>query len=193
MCSEALVRIVTDETDLINWRDPRRIRADFSTGAQALFRLKSNSFSLCIWAAQDLSCPLPECVSTQPAMAHHVFWTCISGRWHMGASTFQMTTFRSLAGGKTTRVAVWYRLSRSFKRRLGRYQSCLQPRWSSAQCKKFGITSIPGAPAFGCFDNATGHMDQAPLPYGRLYCYSRGTQCQGKTQFPPFANTLFRS
>ncbi|CAH0474767.1 unnamed protein product [Peronospora belbahrii] len=64
------------------WRDLRRIRATFPTCTQTLYRLKSNSFPLWNWAAQNLSCPQSECVRGQSATASHVFWSCPVAQRH---------------------------------------------------------------------------------------------------------------
>ena len=64
------------------WRDIRRIRASFPTNARTLYMLNSNSFQICNWAKQDLSCPVPACATAGPALACYIFWTCPSARRH---------------------------------------------------------------------------------------------------------------
>ena len=44
--------------------------------------LNSNSFQICNWAKQDLSCPVPACATAGPALACYIFWTCPSARRH---------------------------------------------------------------------------------------------------------------
>ena len=76
-------RVISAGTGLVAWRDIRRIRATFPTEVQTLYRLKSISFPLWNWAANDLSCPNTECDMKTLAPTSHVFWSCTSAqrRW----------------------------------------------------------------------------------------------------------------
>ena len=47
-----------------------------------MFHLKANCFLLWNWAAENRSCPCPDCLPGDAAPASHVFWTCAAAQSH---------------------------------------------------------------------------------------------------------------
>ena len=84
---------------------PQADLGDFPTCTQTLYRLRSNSFPLWNWAAQDLSCPHLQCVRGQSTPASHVFWSCSGAQRHWEQLLFSL--WRCLGSFEETDKHLW--------------------------------------------------------------------------------------